>query len=35
MELRTPKYSLKVVPDKTKNKFRKRKHKLGTADEKD
>jgi len=35
MELRTPKYSLRVVSDKTKSKFRKRKHKLGTTDEKD
>jgi hypothetical protein len=35
MELRTPKYSLRVIPDKTKSSFRKRKHKLGTKDEKD
>jgi len=35
MELHTPKYSLRVVPDKTKSKFRKRKHKLGISDEKD
>jgi hypothetical protein len=34
MELHTPKYSLRVIRDRTKNSFRKRKHKLGTADEK-
>ena len=34
MELHTPKYSLKVIPDKSKKIFRKRKHK-GQADEED
>jgi len=33
MELHTPKYSLKVIPDKAKKIFRKRKHK-GLTDEK-
>jgi len=33
-ELYTPKYSLKVIPDKSKKVFRKRKHK-GQADEED
>ena len=33
-ELHTPKYSLKVIPDKAKKIFRKRKHK-GLTDEKD
>ena len=33
-ELYTPKYSLKVIPNKTKNIFRKRKHKGGVSDEK-
>ena len=33
-ELYTPRYSLKVIPDKTKQVFRKRKHK-GQADEED
>ena len=33
-ELYTPKYSLKVIPDKAKKIFRKRKHK-GLTDEKD
>ena len=33
-ELYTPKYSLKVIPDKSKKVFRKRKHK-GQTDEED
>ena len=33
-ELYTPRYSLKVIPDKSKKVFRKRKHK-GLTDEKD
>ena len=33
-ELHTPRYSLKVIPDKSKKVFRKRKHK-GQADEED
>ncbi len=34
-ELYTPKYSLKVIPNKLKKLFRKRKHRLGWKNEKD
>ena len=34
MRLRTPQYSLKVIPSKIKNTFRKRKHKSELVDEK-
>ena len=34
-ELWTPKYSLKVIPNKLKKLFRKRKHKSGWKNEKD
>tara|TARA_R100000700_G_scaffold41284_1_gene61371 strand:+ start:21392 stop:21550 length:159 start_codon:yes stop_codon:yes gene_type:complete len=33
--LHSPQYSLKVIPNKVKKLFRKRKHKSGTTDEKD